>query len=69
MPGGDRTGPQGKGSRTGRGLGFCSGSDKPGYQSNEEPQGKGFNNNLRKGRGLGLGAGRGQGRGLGRRQE
>lgn len=64
MPGGDRTGPQGKGPRTGRQLGLCSGSDKPGYESEEPTQGKGFNNGLRQGRGLGRG--RGQGRGLGR---
>jgi hypothetical protein len=31
MPGGDRTGPIGQGPRTGRGLGFCSGSLSPGY--------------------------------------
>jgi hypothetical protein len=31
MPRGDRTGPWGAGPRTGRGLGFCSGYDAPGY--------------------------------------
>ena len=31
MPGGDRTGPAGLGSRTGRGLGYCAGYDSPGY--------------------------------------
>ena len=31
MPGGDRTGPSGFGARTGRGLGYCSGSDNPGF--------------------------------------
>ena len=31
MPRGDRTGPQGAGSRTGRGLGYCSGYEMPGY--------------------------------------
>ena len=44
MPNGDRTGPQGKGPKTGRGLGRCSGSDKPGFESEESTQGKGFNN-------------------------
>ena len=29
MPGGDRTGPQGFGSRTGRGLGDCGVTDQP----------------------------------------
>lgn len=32
MPTGDRTGPMGQGSRTGRARGFCSGSDTPGYE-------------------------------------
>jgi len=30
MPGGDRTGPMGAGSRTGRGMGYCSGFERPG---------------------------------------
>lgn len=47
VPRGDKTGPQGKGPKTGRGLGYCSGSDKPGY---ENP-----NNRPRDGRGQGRG--------------
>jgi hypothetical protein len=31
MPGGDRTGPQGAGQRTGRGGGYCSGYNQPGF--------------------------------------
>jgi hypothetical protein len=31
MPGGDRTGPLGVGPRTGRGLGYCCGYDRPGF--------------------------------------
>ena len=31
MPGGDGRGPNGLGARTGRGLGYCSGYDTPGY--------------------------------------
>ncbi len=31
MPRGDRTGPDGKGSKTGRGLGDCADSDSPGF--------------------------------------
>jgi hypothetical protein len=50
MPWGDRTGPLGYGPRTGRGLGYCSGNNVPGYMVG--------------GRGLGLG--RGYGRGWGR---
>ena len=33
MPLGDRTGPSGKGPKTGRGLGYGGGYDKPGYKS------------------------------------
>ena len=53
MPWGDRTGPLGYGPRTGRGLGYCSGNNVPGYMVG--------------GRGLGLGRGfgRGWGRGYG----
>ena len=52
MPGGDRTGPLGHGSMTGRGLGFCSGNNTPGY------------NIPRYGRGLRRGWNRGFGRGF-----
>ena len=31
MPGGDRTGPRGMGSRTGRSAGYCAGYNVPGY--------------------------------------
>ena len=31
MPAGDKTGPNGKGSRTGRGLGYCAGYPDPGF--------------------------------------
>lgn len=31
MPRGDRTGPWGQGSKTGRGLGYCTGYNTPGY--------------------------------------
>ncbi len=57
MPKGDRTGPWGQGSRTGRGLGFCSGHSSPGYTH-------GFG----MGRGRGFGRGYGWGRGRGRFQ-
>lgn len=33
MPSGDRTGPRGMGSGTGRGAGYCSGNDEPGYMN------------------------------------
>ena len=59
MPRGDGTGPQGQGSKTGRGLGACN----PGAEEVVNPgERMGFFQRL--GRGLGLGrrgAGRGQG--------
>ena len=55
MPRGDRTGPAGMGSLTGRGLGYCAGFDSPGYMRTPGL-----------GRGLGLGWGPGWGRGRGR---
>lgn len=57
MPHGDRTGPMGQGSKTGRTMGYCSGSDSPGYMTGV-PAGAG--------QGAGRGAGRGMGRGAGR---
>jgi predicted DNA-binding protein (UPF0251 family) len=53
MPNMDGTGPQGKGARTGRGLGNCPAQNNP--NSNQA----GF------GRGMGRGRGFGRGRGLG----
>ena len=53
MPQGDRTGPEGRGSRTGRGLGYCSGYDSPGFARGMPADRRGF------GRGLGRGFGYG----------
>ncbi len=47
MPRGDATGPGGMGPMTGRGAGYCSGNDAPGFAT------PGF------GRGRGIGGGRG----------
>lgn len=33
MPRGDRTGPTGMGPMTGRGMGYCTGCDQPGFAS------------------------------------
>lgn len=54
MPRGDGTGPQGKGSMTGRGLGPCNKTKDTN------------NKNIGSGLGLGRGLGRGQGKGLGK---
>ncbi len=58
MPRGDRTGPNGMGPRTGRGAGFCSGFDRPGYMNGGAARGFGY------GRGMGRGYGRGYGYGF-----
>jgi len=58
MPRGDRTGPQGMGSMTGRGMGLCAGYDTPGYLSS----GAG---GMGMGRGMGFAGGRGRGGGRG----
>ncbi len=42
MPRGDRTGPEGMGSMTGRGLGYCAGYDSPGYTKGVPRGGAGF---------------------------
>lgn len=56
MPLGDRTGPGGLGSMTGRGMGYCAGFPNPGFMN----PGYGF------GRGGWFGRGFGRGRGWGR---
>lgn len=59
MPRGDRTGPDGFGPRSGRGLGFCNGYDSPGYTKGS---GRGMGNPW--GRAFGRAFGRGFGRGF-----
>lgn len=64
MPGLNSTGPEGKGPRTGRGLGKCKPTDQENSEnlnSDDRPQGLGRGNGPRGNRG------RGTGRGLGRR--
>jgi hypothetical protein len=57
MPRGDKTGPQGLGSKTGRVSGYCAGYPVPGYMNPTRGYGRGF------GRGFGRRRGRGFGRG------
>lgn len=66
MPAGDRTGPQGQGPQTGRGMGDC----KLPYQKVDSPsEGRapaprpGYGPGIGRGRGPGMGRGRGPGRG------
>ena len=65
MSKGDKTGPEGKGPKTGRGLGYCSGNDKPGYMSDQPTQGMARGPRDGQGNGPRNGRGRGQGRGRG----
>ena len=63
MPNKDKTGPEGKGPKTGRGLGYCTESDEPGYKSGSGMgMGRGSRNGEGPGRGMGFGPGRGRGR-------
>ncbi len=62
MPWGDGSGPNGMGSMTGRGAGYCAGYNGPGY-ANAGPGGF-----FGRGRGFGRGFGRGLGRGFGFRR-
>ena len=64
MPRGDRTGPNGSGSKTGRALGYCVGNETAGYLEN---RGQGFGRGFGQRRGFGNGQGFGRGYGQGRR--
>lgn len=69
MPGFNRTGPQGQGSRTGKGLGKCNPNNQKSDEQpdvNEYPKGLGKRFGHGIGRRLGKGMERGQGRRLGR---
>ncbi len=65
MAGRDGSGPDGRGPMTGRGLGYCAGNDRPGYEADAAPAGRGGGFGLRFGRGAGRGYGRGRGFGNG----
>ena len=64
MPRGNRTGPRGDGSMSGRGAGYCAGNDRPGFASSR----MGFGPGRGQGRGRGMGPGRGTGYGRGFRE-
>jgi hypothetical protein len=63
MPGLDRTGPNGKGSRTGRGMGKCNSQSSSAANVPEQNTGRfspGSGRGLRRGRGNGMNRGFGQ---------
>ncbi|OYT44383.1 hypothetical protein B6U90_05435 [Thermoplasmatales archaeon ex4484_6] len=57
MPGGDRTGPEGRGPMTGRRLGYCTGGTPPGYGAGGYGWGRGGGRGFGRGRGMGYGRG------------
>jgi hypothetical protein len=63
MPRGDRTGPEGFGSMTGRQMGYCVGNDRPGFENSS----RGFGRGRGSGRGFGGGMGNHFGYGRGNR--
>ena len=65
MPRQDKTGPEGQGPATGRGLGGCKGLKRPQTPPANNPV---FPYNGPYGRGFGRGRCQGQGRGFGRNQ-
>jgi hypothetical protein len=72
MPGGDRTGPQGEGPKTGRGLGYCNDNNQSGDSASQRARGfgrrGGRGRSLRRARGAGRGSGRAGSRGKGQGQ-
>lgn len=72
MPGGDESGPWGRGPMTGRGAGYCAGFNAPGFVRGYAGRGMGYGRGMGRGydqggpgRGFGGGRGRGMGRGMG----
>ena len=68
---GNKKGPENRGSKTGRAMGFCAGYDQPGRLNRPEEKKENIEfglrqgNGLRQGRGFGMGQGRGFGQGRG----
>ncbi len=59
MPRGDRMGPSGEGPKSGRGMGYCTGNDHPGYMNSFSHWGGGYGRRFQGGSGYGRGAGLG----------
>ena len=57
MPRGDRSGPSGEGPNTGRGMGYCTGNDHPGFTNTISNRGRGYGRGFHGGQGYGRGAG------------
>ncbi len=63
MPRFDRTGPEGKGAKTGRGMGKCNPDNKRQADNDLDLETRSSRRGFAKGRGLGRGLGRTFGRG------
>ncbi len=57
MPRGDRSGPLGEGPNTGRGMGYCTDNEHPGYMNSPPNRGGGYGRGFRGGFAYGRGAG------------
>ena len=57
MPRGDRSGPSGEGPNTGRGMGYCTGNDHPGFMNAISNRGRRYGWGFHGGPGYGRGAG------------
>lgn len=57
MPRGDRTGPLSEGPTTGRGMGYCTGNNHPGFDNPRSIGGRGYGRRFQGGMGYGRGAG------------
>jgi len=57
MPRGDRSGPSGEGPKTGRGMGYCTENEHPGYMNTFSNRGRGYGRGFRGGQGYGREAG------------
>ena len=55
MPGFDRTGPEGRGSMTGRGAGYCAGNETPLFSNRRFGYGRGMVRMRGFGQGFGFG--------------
>ena len=57
MPRGDRMGPSSEGPKSGRGMGYCTGNDHPGFMNSISSWGGGSGRQFHGGQGYGRGHG------------
>ena len=69
MPRGDKTGPMGNGSKTGRALGYCTENNQAGFESNTDTYDRGNRNGFGRGNHNRNGFGPGMGKRIGFQQK